>query len=188
VNTTAEPEDTTASAAPQAAATTLGFCMKFVTPDVGNYNYHVRVISPLANQITEAPTGSNFGLYNIDVATGRVTLNNTDYGGYELYAPPPFENQVQRVIRFINTLPVPNYPFRCGNPDGVYTSGSILKCSVTAPRNDGVGRTYDAWWASESNPVSAFSIWLDGYVPNGFYAYDVAMFFGQDCTPTTLPP
>lgn len=179
VNTTAEPEDTTASAAPQAAATTLGFCMKFVTPDVGNYNYHVLAISPLSNQITEAPTGSNFGLYNIDMSTGRVTLDNTDYTGYELYTPPSFANQIQRVIRFTNTLPVPDYPFRCINPEGLYTSGSILKCSVTAPWKDGVPRTYDAWWASESTPVLAFSIWLAGYVPNGFCASDVRCSLGK---------
>lgn len=172
--------ESTTSTAPSSAPTVTGFCLKAITSGVSNKDHHIRVTSPSTNLITEAPTGSNFGLFDLDISTGKMSISGGTWAGYEVYALPPYDNQALRVIRFTNR-PV-EYPLRCSNPDGVYVIGSVLKCEVSAPWADSVVRRYALWSSSNSSPVGPWSIMRDDYVRAGSYNYDVGMFFGDDCS------
>ncbi|KAH7634578.1 hypothetical protein B0T09DRAFT_353219 [Sordaria sp. MPI-SDFR-AT-0083] len=182
--TTEEPTTTsvesTTSSAPIPAPTVTGFCLKVVTPDVPNRDYHIRQVSPSSNMLTESPEGPNYGFFDLDISTGKLTVSGGPYislyAGYEVYAPPPFNNQNLRPLRFTN-MPV-DYPVVCSNPDGVYTSGSVLKCEVSAPWADGVMRKYSLFNSGVSSPVGAWSIMREDYVRPGSYNFDVAMFYG----------
>ncbi|KAL0475087.1 hypothetical protein QR685DRAFT_511645 [Neurospora intermedia] len=182
--TTEEPTTTsmesTTSTAPSSAPTVTGFCLKVITPDVGNKDFHIRVQSPDTNMIFENPTGSNFGLFDLDISTGKMSISGGTWAGYEVYALPPYDSQNLRVIRFTNTLV--EYPLRCSNPDGVYITGSVLMCDVSAPWDDGVMRRYAQWNSGNSSPSGAWNIMRDDYVRAGSYNYDLGMFFGDDCS------
>ena len=147
---------------------------------MSNEDYHIRVLSPNSNLITEAPTGSNFGLFDLDISTGKLSISGGTWAGYEVYALPPWASQILHVIRFTNT-PV-EYPLRCSTPDGVYMTGSVLKCEVSAPSADGVMRRYALWNNADSSPVGPWLIMRDDYVRAGSYNYDLGMFFGDDCS------
>jgi hypothetical protein len=188
--TTTEEHTTTSidiptSTAPTSAPTVTGFCLKAITPAVANYNYHIRAVSLNTNLVTEAPTGSGFGLFDLDLSTGKMSISGGTYAGYEVYPPPPFDNQQLRVLRFTNAAV--QYPLICSNPDGVYTTGSVLKCAVSAPWADGVTRRYSLFNAPNSSPAGAWSIMNEAYVRAGSYNYDVGMFFGDDCTAVAAP-
>lgn len=131
--------------------------------------------------LTENYNFPNFARFNLDTATGRLTMNGGPWAGYEVYTPPPFDSQTTRVIRFTDG-PV-DYPLRCSNPNGVYTTGSVLKCEVIVPWSDGVVRKYSTFTSNIGSPIGAWTILLDGHARTGAYNYDLGMFFSYDCNP-----
>lgn len=127
--------------------------------------------------ITESYGFGNIGLFSLDTVTGKVTVFGGAYNGYEVYAPSPFNNQVTRPLRFTNG-PV-QYPLKCSTPGGVYSSGAVLKCEVSAPWEDGVIRRYSAFNSLISSPVGAWTIIKDDYIRGGTYDYELGMFYGD---------
>ncbi|KAK5655771.1 hypothetical protein OQA88_5309 [Cercophora sp. LCS_1] len=131
-----------------------------------------------------APTDTSrqVAMFNLDTVSGALTLYNAQWAGYHVHAPAPFEGQTIRVIRFVAAVPQGAYPLLCSNPDGQYTSGSLIECALTAPSNDGVERIYNSFQAHPSSPAGTWSVRLTGEAPSaGYYDYDVGMFFGNDC-------
>lgn len=76
-------------------------------------------------------------------------------------------------------------PLRCKNPQGAYTSGSILRCSASSQAANGEALEFTRFWA-DPTPRSGVKIRrsdsLDD-LPSEAYLYDFGMFFGADCTP-----
>lgn len=177
-------ESTTTSAAPEPTTTVLGFCLKAISADKINYGYHVAGGTTQSNQILQSPSNSVYNLYNLDVVTGAVTLNNTD-PGKQLYSSSPYTGQVQRTVRF-TTGPVTNGALLCSNPSGEYTSGSVLKCSVTGTDASGT-RIYDRFSASVSSASGPWQVMFQGYSSTNFYNYDMGMFYGSDCQSQVSP-
>jgi hypothetical protein len=158
----------------------LGFCLKAVTPGVVNYGSRVNFVGVTANLVMAPRTNPSYpnpAYFNLDMSTGALTLNMTAFANYQVYLPGPFDNQNFRVIR-VTTAPA--NPLTCFNPDGQYTSGSVLKCSGSGAWSSGL-KTYNTLAWSSSGSTAAWQIRLDGYQSGTSTAYDVAMFFGSDC-------
>ncbi|KAK4032806.1 hypothetical protein C8A01DRAFT_40749 [Parachaetomium inaequale] len=176
-------ETSTALAGPEPIPTVAGFCIKGATPDTVVYGQRLAALSPNSNLVLASPADPNYGprmgLFNLDISTGALTLNNTAYEGYQVHAPSQSNNQVFHVIRF-TTAPAAS-PLTCFNREGRYSSGSILKCS--APGNwDGGPRMYSVFSSLVSaTAAQAWQIRVDGYQSTARFDYDVAMFFGDDC-------
>ena len=130
--------------------------------------------------LMEAYNLQNLASFDLDISTGKMTISGGTYAGYEVFTPPPFDNQATRIVRFTNAAV--DYPLRCSNPDNLYTTGSVLKCEVSAPWSDGVNRRYATWSSSTNNPAGALSVVRDDYVRADAYNFDLGMYFGDDCS------
>ncbi|KAK3318189.1 hypothetical protein B0H66DRAFT_621973 [Apodospora peruviana] len=148
------------------------FCQKTATPNVVNYGYHIRIVSPTSNILAEAPSFLNYALFDLYPETGALVIPaGNAWAGI---------GQTTRLMRYSDDPTAYPYYFACRNPDDVYTSGSILKCSVTAPWPSlgGAERSYTTFSASTSSPSGAWTLKLDGLIRAGAYDYDVAIDFG----------
>ncbi|KAF7557009.1 hypothetical protein G7Z17_g1075 [Cylindrodendrum hubeiense] len=177
-------ESTTTSATPEPTTTVLGFCIKAISTDKINSGYHVAGGTTQSNQVLQSPSNTVYNLYNLDVVTGAVTLNNTD-PGKQLYIPTPFTGQNIRVVRF-TTAPVTNGAVLCSIPSGDYASGSTLKCTATGTDTSGTS-IYNQFTASSSSSSAPWSLMREGYSSASYYSYDMGMFFGSDCKSQESP-
>ncbi|KPM39124.1 hypothetical protein AK830_g7455 [Neonectria ditissima] len=181
--TTTSLESTTTSAAP--TTTVLGFCIKAISTDKANYGYHVSGGTTVSNQLLQPPTNAVFNLYNLDVSSGVLTLNNTD-PGKQIYLPSPYSTQNLRVVRF-TTAPVTNGALQCSIPSGEYKSGSAIACTGTGTDASG-SRTFNRFAASNSASTSPpWQMLGEGLTSTSYYTYEMAIFFGSDCKSTVSP-
>ncbi|KAL2129753.1 hypothetical protein VTI74DRAFT_7343 [Chaetomium olivicolor] len=185
-STTSAAETSTTSAAPQPTAI-LGFCLKAASSDMPNYGNHIAYTSPYANLVMTKPNNPSFptwALFNLDLRTGALTLNSTASQVLQAYALGATQDGPYNVIRLTSpSTGAATSWLTCSNPDGTYTSGSILKCDAmkqwsTGPAHYTIFRTSSSSSATIQYPWSI----VGAVAPStAQYDYDVAMYFNNDC-------